>query len=275
MNNKAIKHSIQAALAADAYSLGAHWIYDWDRLDALQINWEELNAPQAKWHRSKQKGDHTHYGDHGLWLHQFVVEHGKFDVALYAEFWRNKMLSYTGYVDASSRETLKALERDPTCLIGSESSDLSIIGRIAPILLVSSNRKDFLGSVESFVKFTHNSPLVLKAAEFFANVLSDVVEGSDISQALINTKIDPILRDAFQKALDSKGLATSASIREFGPACGIEGAFEGSIHLLCTYDTYAEAIKANAKAGGDSAARGMLVGMLMGAAGHPIPDAWQ
>lgn len=275
MNTNAINNSIQAAFAADAYCLGVHWIYDWDLLDVLEINWQVLNAPRAKWHKGKKRGDHTHYGDHGLWLYEHVLERGVFDIAEYTKFWKGKMLSYTGYIDSSSRETLKVLDQDPGAVTGASSSDLSIIGRIAPLLLVSRDKGNFLESVESFVRFTHNSPPVLAAAKYFACVLSDIVEGSGINQALLSSKIDPLLRNAFDAALASRGQASSDTIRKFGPACDIKGALEGSIHLLCTYDNYADAIIANAKAGGDSAARGMLVGMLMGAAGHPIPCSWQ
>ena len=274
MNKLKINQAIEAAFAADAYCLGAHWIYDWKLLDSLDIDWQGLNAPQAKWHTTKQKGDYTHYGDHGLWLHEFVLEYGQFDILVYAEFWSNRMQSYTGYIDASSRETLKALELDPASPSGSDSNDLSIIGRIAPLLLVSNNREDFLESVENLVRLTHNSPRVIKAAAYFASVLFDVVEGLNIEQALARTQIDPLLEDALHTAMESKGRSTTTTIRNFGPACGIEGAFEGVIHLLSSYDDYADAIVANAKAGGDSAARGMLVGMIMGADGCSIPPAW-
>ena len=41
------------------------------------------------------------------------------------------------------------------------------------------------------------------------------------------------------------------------------------------YQDYKEAMIANVKAGGDSAARGMLVGMIMGAAGKSLPASWK
>ena len=275
MNSTVINQAIQAAFAADAYCLGAHWIYDWELLDSLNIDWQNLNAPQAKWHTGKQKGDYTHYGDHGLWLHQFVLERGRFDISVYAEFWRHKMQTYTGYIDASSRETLKILEAKPSSVVGSNSSDLSIIGRIAPLLLVNTNEENFLESVESFVKFTHNCPRVLKAASYFASVLFATAAGSTIEKALHETKIAAILQETLNSATASKGADTSNTIRNFGPACGVNGAFEGAVHLLCSYENYQYAIIANARAGGDSAARGMLVGMIMGAAGCTIPGAWQ
>ena len=39
-----------------------------------------------------------------------------------------------------------------------------------------------------------------------------------------------------QKGLDSKNSDTFKTIREFGPACDINGGSSGVIHLLCEYD---------------------------------------
>ena len=55
----------------------------------------------------------------------------------------------------------------------------------------------------------------------------------------------------------------------------MDGGFEGTIHLLVSYDNFKDVMIANAKAGGDSAARGMIVGMLMGAANYEIPSLWK
>ena len=126
-----------------------------------------------------------------------------------------------------------------------------------------------------FVAFTHNSKPVLLAANLFASVLFNVLEGQSITDALGNVEIDETLQDAFDAGQASKGQDSFRTIRKFGPACGIEGGFEGSIHLLCTYDDFREAMMANVKAGGDSAARGMVIGMLMGAAGKSVPDDWR
>ena len=276
MDNEKINHSIRAAFVADAYALGAHWIYDGKEIGGLEIDWQDLNAPkaQAGWHKDKQRGDFTHIGDQGKWLYDFVQENGCFDIKQYRDYWFGKMNHYKGYIDASSRETVEAIEQNPDTVVGSASTELSIIGRIAPLLLVSSTREEFLDHVQSFVALTHNSPRVLLAAALFASMLLDVIEGKSIPDALENADIDPMLQDAFDAGRKSKDQDSFRTIRQFGPACGIEGAFEGVIHLLSTYDDFKDAIMANVKAGGDSAARGMVVGMIMGAAGKKLPDAW-
>ena len=274
MNKNTINHAIEAAFVADAYCLGSHWVYDEAQLKALPIDWENLNAPQAMWHKGKNKGDFTHYGDHGKWLYEFIQKNGHFDITMYGGFWLDNMQEYKGYVDGSSRETIEALKRDPHTDKGSASYDLSIIGRIAPLLLVSDSKEVFLKQVESFVAFTHNSYIVLKAASLFASVLYDVAEGKSIDMALHDVDVDPTLKSAFDAGMSSKGQNTFSAIRNFGPACGVEGGFEGVLHLLTSYADFKEAMIANAQAGGDTSARAMIVAMIMGASGKSLPTLW-
>ena len=200
MDQNRIEHAIRAALIADAYALGAHWIYDGKVLGALTIDWDELNAPQAHWHKGKVKGDFTHYGDHGKWLYDYVRETAHFDISEYRDYWLAKMKTYNGYIDASTRETLEVLADNPGAIEGSASTELSIVGRIAPLLLVSSDKDQFLDHVARFAALTHNSSRVLKVAQLFACVLHSVVSGSTIPDALANEPIDPELNESFDAA---------------------------------------------------------------------------
>lgn len=275
MDTMVINNAIQGALVADAYALGSHWIYDEIQLKNLPIDWEDFNAPQAMWHKGKEKGDFTHYGDHGKWLYEFIQETGSFDPSEYAAFWIKKMKDYQGYIDGSSRETLEILKNNPQTLCGACSHDLSIIGRIAPLLLVSKTKEEFLANTQAFVSLTHNSPVVQKAAQFFASVLFDVALGANITDTLKYTAVDPLLARAHGAALSSKGQESFSTIRAFGPACGVEGGFEGTIHVLLSYNDYKSAMIANAQAGGDNAARGMIIGMIMGAANKEVPLLWK
>lgn len=275
MNEERINNAIEGALVADAYCLGSHWVYDEAQLQTLDIDWDRLNDPRAMWHKGKNKGDFTHYGDQSKWLLQFVRDKGHFDLQDYRRLWMDNMQNYQGYIDSSSRETMQILASNPTSNTGSGSYELSIIGRIAPLLLVSSSKEAFLAQVQPFVSFTHNSPLVLKAADFFASVLYDVAQGRSIASALEAAAPAEELKSAFDAAMASKGDDSFFAIRNFGPTCGVKGGFEGTIHILASYDDYKEAMIANAKAGGDNSARGMIIGMIMGAAGQEVPASWK
>jgi ADP-ribosylglycohydrolase len=275
MNKTRIENAIKGALTADRYALGAHWVYEPKELAKLPIDWEDLNDPQSMWHQGKKRGDQTHYGDHMLWLLEFVQTEGTFDAAKYRDFWMDKMQTYTGYIDASTRESMENFMQNPNSVEGSASHDLSIIGRIAPLLLVSSNEEEFLNHVFDFVKITHNSALVMAVAIYFATMLFRVVKGGTVIAALQTTAIHPDLEKTRDTALFSTGKDTAKTIQKFGPACGVEGGFEGVLHLLVSYGFFKEMMIENAKAGGDSAARGMIAGMLLGAQGEEIPQEWQ
>lgn len=258
-DKKKIKELVFASLVADAHSLGSHWIYDEKELQNLDINWDELNDARVLWHKGKVAGDFTHYGDHTLWLYEFLDAKESFDSDTYMKYWAEKMSSYDGYIDGSSRDTLDNIENkiSPS---GSSSSDLSIVGRIAPLLLVSKSKEEFLQIVEHFVKCTHNSDEAIRAAKFFATVVLEVLDGKTIEESIeafkdkFGANIETYCNDAKASSSDD----SFKSIRDFGPACDINGGFQGVVHLLYKYADIKELLIANAKAGGDSSARAMI-----------------
>ena len=259
-----IKDLVLTSLVTDAYCLGTHWIYDENQLINNDIRWEELNKPLAIWHKGKSAGDFTHYGDQTYWLYEFLKDKDSFDENEYLKFWFEKMKTYTGYIDGASRDTILNIENNVTPS-GSSSHDLSIVGRIVPLLKVSKTKEEFLQNVEKFVKLTHNSKEAVKSADFFANLLLMVLEKNDIEKSIVQLKssYDSYFQDMIQKGLDSKNSDTFKTIREFGPACDINGGFSGVIHLLCKYDNLKDMLISNSKAGGDTSARAMIASVIL------------
>jgi len=263
-----IENSILASLICDRYSLGSHWVYDEKELTNLDINWNTLNAPQSLWHRGKSKGDMTHYGDQTLFLVAFLKTHSSFEKVAYYEFWKEKMSEYSGYIDGSSREAMESM--------GASSNDLSICGRIAPLLLVSKTKEDFLANVSAFVSITHNSELALSASTFFAELLWNSQENEDTLSLINELKTSyPMFKAWINDAISNRDEESFETIREFGPACGIDGGFAGVIYLLLQDKSFKELMILNAKAGGDSSARGMIVAMILGIRSEiKIPEEW-
>lgn len=263
-----MKTSILATFVCDSYSLGSHWVYDEEQLKNLPIDWEELNAPQSLWHKGKECGEFTHYGDQNLFLLEFISKNEHFNKEDYYKFWKEKMSNYKGYIDASSRESLEK--------IGASSQDLSICGRIAPLLLCSSSKEAFLKNVAAFVSVTHNSELALNASDFFAELLWLSQENVNISSLINTIKPNyPMFEKWIDEAIEKKESDSFETIREFGPACGIDGGFAGVIYLLLQNKSFREIMSLNAKAGGDSSARGMLVAMILGMNKEvELPSKW-
>ncbi|MBE0496852.1 MAG: ADP-ribosylglycohydrolase family protein [Campylobacterales bacterium] len=267
-----------AALVADSYSLGAHWIYDEKQLQEAPIDWERLNAPMVAWHKGKEAGDFTHYGDQTVWLRAFLADKTTFDPEAYRAFWFEKMQHYAGYIDGASRTTVENIKNNVTPS-GSASTDLSVVGRTTPLLGVSSTPEDFYANVEAFIKLTHNSPKALMAGDFFARLLVMVLEKKPIQEAMLSLK-NSYSKDFWQKVeqgMESKDQETFAAIRAFGPACDVDEGFSGVVHLLCKYDNPKEMLIQNAKAGGDSSARGMIAAVIFMANSslEQLPASWQ
>jgi len=277
MYEEKIKDLVLTTLVTDSYCLGTHWVYDETQLVDNDINWEDLNAPLAMWHKGKKSGDFTHYGDQTYWLYEFLKDKNSFNEKEFLDFWFEKMKTYTGYIDGASRNTILNIENNVTPS-GADSHDLSIVGRIIPLLKVSKTKEEFLQNVTKFVKLTHNSKDAIQSADFFANLLLLVLEKNEIEESILQLKdsYDSFFQDMMEKGINSKNSDTFETIRTFGPACDINGGFSGIIHLLCKYDNLKDMLIANSKAGGDTSARAMIASAILLANKKigEIPNNW-
>jgi ADP-ribosylglycohydrolase len=274
---KKVKELVLFSLVADSYSLGTHWVYDEKQLANANVNWENLNAPLAIWHKGKVAGEFTHYGDQTYWLYDFLKDKDIFDVKDYMFYWYENMKTYNGYIDGASKNTMQNIANGiiPS---GSSSTDLSIVGRIAPLLKVSNTKEEFLENVDKLVKVTHNSLKAVTCARFFAKLLLLVLDGKDIEQSIVSLKdeFDSSVQKIIDKAIASKEKGTYETIRDFGPACDIDEGFGGVIHLLCKYKNLKDMLICNSKAGGDTSSRAMIATLIF-MANKPIsqiPQNW-
>jgi len=272
-----IQNIIKNTLIADSYSLGAHWVYDEKQLLGLSVNWDELNPPQAMWHKGKKAGDFTHIGDQAYWLYEFLKDKNSFEPFAYMEFWKDKMSNYDGYIDGATRQTLENIENG--VIIGSDSHDFSVIGRIPALLLVSNDEAEFRKNTQEFVKLSHNDKMVLEVADFFATLLFKVSNGKDIKNeiAKLSNHYSDFIKNSVKEGINSSKEDTFKVIRDFGPACDVQSGFRGIIHLLCKYpDDLKELLIQNAKAGGDSSSRAMSAAMILSANSDKqnLPISW-
>lgn len=271
---------VLGSLVADKYALGTHWIYDETQLKDIDIDWDDLSAPRAMWHKGKKRGDFTHYGDQTALLYNYLKERSIFNASEYFMVWYNYMKQYDGYMDSATKDTIKKFEESGKKLYsGSNSHDLSIAGRIAPLLLVSEDLDDFLENVEIFTSLTHNNELAYESSNFFGNLLYMTINGNNIKDSIIelsNLGYSKELKGYIKQAFERVELDSFSVIREFGPACGAESGFGGVIHTLIKYENFKDAMVANAQAGGDSSARGMIIAMILVASQGKvvIPSTW-
>jgi ADP-ribosylglycohydrolase len=165
---------------------------------------------------------------------------------------------------------------------GSHSSDLGGAARIAPLLFFYQNdQPGLLAAVRQQTALTHNHPATLAGAEFLAKTGWAVLHGTDPREAM-ETALEEGVADIdldirIRGGLESGGKDTRTVIKKFGQMCGIAAALPGAIHLILTYTTDLKSVLIeNVMAGGDSAARGLAVGMILGAhlGAAAIPEEW-
>lgn len=281
------KHSgmVLASFVGDSLALGAHWIYD---ILEIKHRFGRVEAPlkptMDSYHPTKDAGEFTHYGDQTLVLLESVAERGAFDLDHFAGRWRRLFEGYQGYLDHATKGTLAnfAAGKGPE-ESGSPSSDLAGASRIAPI--VYTHWKDagaLVAAVRAQTRMTHNNEAVVQAAEFFARVSILVLGGKSPTQAMESVALEMApgggpLVEAVRRGLESVQMETDQAILKFGQSCDQRGGLPSVVHLLARHEgDLREALVENAMAGGDSAARGLLVGMVLGAhlGTESIPPDW-
>jgi len=271
------KAALLGAFCADAYALGSHWVYSCDVIEDALLDWDGHNAPLTDYHGDKQAGELTHYGDQMLWLLESIAKEHDFDLDAFSLYWKEKISNYGGYVDGASKATL-AVMNDNAAHTG--SNDLSVAGRFAPLLyLYCDDLKGLLEAVEEHSAFTHNNRLVEQSSLYFAEVAYHVMHGAPLEETLRRTakEYDEMIQIWVTEGFDSRFRPTRDVIGHFGQSCGVVSGFPGVIHLLVKYqENYESAMLENAKAGGDSAARGLIAGTILGAlhGTDTIPQRW-
>lgn len=283
MKDKA-KAMVLASFAGDSLALGAHWIYSTDRIAREHGRIEGYLAPSTdSYHPTKGKGDFTHYGDQAFILLESVAMTGDFDPGDFSRRWQQLFTGYKGYYDQATKATLENLSLGvPSHNAGSASNDLSGAVRTAPLVYaLRGDPQRLVSSVRTQTELTHRDPLTVDAAEFFALFAHRVLAGEAPAAAAKDVAAGRFAGTAVERAVD-KGLASCAresvqAVKAFGQDCHTPDALPAVIHLICSHeDSLREALIQNVMAGGDSAARGMAVGMVLGA--HlgmaAIPEEW-
>lgn len=273
--------AVLTAFVADSLALGAHWIYNTDKIDREFGRVEHLVAPLPQsFHAGREKGEFTHYGDQSRVLLQSLAQTHDFDLEDFSQRWRRLFDDYDGYFDKATKETLKnfADGKSPE-QAGSGSDDLAGAVRIAPLVYrYRDDEQSLLRAVKAQTAMTHNHPDVIAAAEFLARTALAVLFGESPQAAMRRfAQGQDRVQNYVSKGLESTAVSTRQAIADFGQVCETPMALPGVVHLIGKYERdLPQALIENVMAGGDSAARGMAVGLILGACHgkNAIPDQW-
>jgi ADP-ribosylglycohydrolase len=273
-----------ASLAADSLALGVHWIYDTRVIDENFGRVESFVKPSEPTHHpTKDRGEFTHYGDQTMVLLESVAHCQGFDLSHFAESWQALFSSYKGYFDSATKATLRnfAAGKGPR-EAGSSSAELAGAARIAPLAYFYADDLDqLIAAARAQTALTHNHPEVIDSAEFFARAVYQTLQGAAPAAALREVAADHFARNPYSQwvehGLRSVDTQTRQVIGQLGQSCETPAAFPSVIHLIAKYENDPErALVENVMAGGDSAGRGLIVGMVLGAHSSraAIPARW-
>jgi ADP-ribosylglycohydrolase len=212
-----------------------------------------------------------------------VAEAGGFDLNCFAESWQNLFKGYSGYFDKATKTTLDNFgSGSGPETSGSNSTDLGGASRISPLVYALKGDLDSLvTAVRDQTAMTHNHPEVVDSAEFFARSALKVLNGAPPVEALGQVVDEHFNKNPYDRwvtdGVESAAKDSRIAIAGFGQMCETGAAFPSVVHLIAKHqDDLEKALIENVMAGGDSAARGMILGMILGAFhGYDgIPDEW-
>ncbi|KAL6759738.1 ADP-ribosylglycohydrolase-domain-containing protein [Haematococcus lacustris] len=219
-----------------------------------------------------------------------------------------------GYLNGGTRRTLAALQQYPQATgqlrqrLAANVNCLVAATHFGPLLMVARSEEELVQAAVSTVYLSHCNPDPVAAAEFLARALWRIVHQSmGLEPALLeaagvmnNAFIHERLRQARAKVAEALDPGSALSKEEMcddlaltslarlwdvgksepikvGKASPTEGALPGALYFALKYkDNLEEALIANAGCGGDSAVRGMVIGMLLGAVHgrQALPVRW-
>ncbi len=278
------KAMVLASFAADSLALGVHWIYNTNVIDKKFGRVEQFIKPERPtYHPTKDRGEFTHYGDQALVLLESVAHCNGFDLTDFAKRWQALFAQYDGYIDGATKGTMENLAADkPPAESGSASDDLAGAARIASLVYVyRQDPQALLAAARAQTAFSHNNSQVIESAAFFASVTYRILAGAAPLAAIAQAQQEEFASDPLNKwikiGLTSAQADTRQAIVDFGQMCEVPAALPSVIHLIAKYENHLKtALVENAMAGGDSAGRGLLVGLVLGA--HlgmaAIPAQW-
>lgn len=221
-----------------------------------------------------------------------------------------------GYISGASRRTLEALAREPGATgerrmaLAAATNCLQPATRFLPLLAVYDDEDALVAAAVTATHVTHRDRDPVAAAEFLARALFRRARGAPLADALqgaagatgdarvsgwlaaavakVREAADPASALSRAPLVDDAAITSMARLWDVGrsepirvgKASPTEGALPGSLYMALRYShSLREALVANAGVGGDSAARGFLIGALLGAGGEDgaataVPPEW-
>jgi len=271
-----LRGCLVGSLAGDALSLGVHWIYAEETLRELAPVAEFSDPAADSYHPEKHAGDLSHVGDQALTLHRSLHPENGFDAGEWSEHWHAMWEGYPDYFDKATKHRLAEGE-------AMASDELAGAARIAPLVSFygPEQRDKLFDAISGQTALTHAGVPVRSAGWCLAELALGAMETGSVARSLARSeRIDYPELDYFGMLAKARSLPDDpiAAVGECGRACPLDQALPAVLYILDRFgDDLEAALMANARAGGDNCARGLALGMVLGAAHgvDAVPSRWR
>lgn len=282
-----MKEFIFNSLLANASCLGVHWIYNHTYLEDLSLSKSLLFMKQEQKLYDDAKPSYFVYPNHEIgqvtvqgeilrWLYESLQENPNLTVNDYESMLYDKFRpggSYHGYVETYAKKmVIKTLAKDlEVDLKDMQTNDTHLVG-FMPYLATKALDLPMQKAWELAQLFTDQEHYL--TYYLFFDVLFELLKEKPLNKAIeLSLSYAPeIYQEKLLKAVSIKD--TNTFIKQYaGRACSIDQAIPVIIHILYHTNSFAEALELNARIGGASADRGLLIGSILGEI-YDIPDQW-
>jgi fermentation-respiration switch protein FrsA (DUF1100 family)/ADP-ribosylglycohydrolase len=257
----------RASLVADSLSLGPLWIYNQGKIARLYPDGvTTFTDPAASYHPKRKAGQLSHYGDQTILLAESLQKRSTFEAAHWREDWLAGMKAYDSYLDGATKDTLANNGLQP-----SSSNDLAGASRIGPIIDLGLSLAETVQAARQQTALTHGDPGVQDAAEFFVRALFALRDGRSMAEAFQLATSEGSYAELdvathLESALKASADKTTAPLKvgqAMGLTCHLPEAFPLTLYFaLRDGSNFKDTLSDNGLAGGDTSARGMLLGLL-------------
>lgn len=280
-------HLIFSSLLSNASCLGVHWIYNHTYLENLSKEKSLLFMKQNQDLYEKAKPSYYVYPNHEVgqitvqgeilrWLYESLKENHRFSRNDYESLIMDKFRpggSYHGYVETYSKKMIiKNLASDLDMPIAEiKTNDTHLVG-FMPYLATKALDLPIEKAWDLAQLFTDNEHYLTYYLYF--DVLFEFLNDHSLKHSIelaLNFAPD-LYKEKLEHAISIKDTHMFIKLHA-GRACSIDQAIPVIVHILYHTDGFADALELNAKIGGASADRGLIIGAILNEV-YPIPDDW-
>ncbi|MBX2838245.1 MAG: ADP-ribosylglycohydrolase family protein [Gammaproteobacteria bacterium] len=269
--------ALHGALAADAASMGLHWMYDHQQLDAIEAGGDVLfrqpdaNAYDGKKayfaHAAKRSGDYSQYGQSASIAAKVIATHGAYDTnqhrALFFDTF-GPCGSYHGFADKPTKALIAKMIVEGDAISdqsGSDDDQLPALSVVPALFFNACDENDLTAAVS----VTSTNATAIEGAQVLHRCLSLINSGESLQSALktsaenANGELQPLLQEAIDRPYDFRAAAI-----HFGLPCHMTQGLPIAWHLLYHASDFESVVRDNVRCGGDCCGRAMAVGSIAG-----------